>query len=86
MVTLNAETENVALNAKQKMNNSSKRQTKKVVALMSKWKCGSERQTEDAALNAKIKMWLWTPNKKTMIWMSKWKCGSERQKENEQRL
>ena len=30
----------------------------------------SERQAEDMVLNAKMKMWLWTP---------KWRCGSERQ-------
>ena len=36
---------------------------KKVVALMLKWKCGSKCQTEDAALNAKIKMWLSTSKK-----------------------
>ena len=33
----------------------------------------SERQTEDMVLNAKMKMWLWTP---------KWRCDFERQNED----
>ena len=45
----------MALNAKLGMNNDYERQTKKVVALMLKWKGGSKRQTEYVALNAKIK-------------------------------
>ena len=32
-----------------------------------------ECRTEDVASNAKLKVWLWTPN---------WKCGSERQTED----
>ena len=59
-----------ALNAKRKMNNGSECQMKKVMALISKWKWGSERQTEDVALNTKLKTRLWTP---------RWQRDSERQ-------
>ena len=83
----------MALNIELKTNNDSKCQTKKVMALISKWKCGSERRDRDVALNAKIgNMALntkWKMDngsecqmKKVMALISKWKCGSERQMEN----
>ena len=75
--------EHVALNTKRKMINDSECQTKKVIALISKWKCGFELQKEDVALNAKpkenvapnakMRMQLWTPNEK---------YGFERQNED----
>ena len=38
------------------MNNDSECQMKKVMTLILKWKCDSERQDEDVALKAKMKM------------------------------
>ena len=89
--------EHVALNTKRKMINDSERQTKKVIALISKWKCGFELQNEDVALNAKpkenvapnakMRMQLWTPNEKCgSEYQTKRRCGSERQNEDEQQL
>ena len=89
--------EHVALNTKRKMINDSECQTKKVIALISKWKCGFELQKEDVALNAKpkenvapnakMRMQLWTPNEKCgSEYQTKRRCGSERQNEDEQQL